>query len=287
MLAYRHAFHAGNHGDVLKHLVLALTLDHLQRKEKGLLLVDTHAGAGAYALGSVMARKKGESEAGIARLWQTPAEAQSSWPVGLTRYLGLVAAHNGAGRERLARYPGSPALLQHLQRPQDRLQLYELHPADFRQLQRRLARQRGVELHPADGFAALPNLLPPPTRRALVLIDPPYELGRDYTLVVNTLRAALARFAEGVYVVWIPQLALLAAQQLHKRLQALAPKGWLHARLTVQKPDARGFGLAGSSVFVFNPPFTLAAELRACLPVLRGLLGGFDGASWALDGHQP
>jgi 23S rRNA (adenine2030-N6)-methyltransferase len=287
MLAYRHAFHAGNHGDVLKHLSLALALDHLQQKDKGLLLVDTHAGAGGYPLGSAMARKKEESAGGIARLWQLPTAERAALPAPIRRYLDLVAAHNGAGRERLARYPGSPALLQQLQRPQDRLQLYELHPADFRQLQRRFARKHGVELHPADGFAALPKLLPPPTRRALVLIDPPYELERDYALVHATLRTAITRFAEGVFIVWIPQIARLAAQQLPKRLQALAPKGWLHARLTVKRADARGFGLTGSSIFVINPPFTLAAELRACLPVLAQRLGDFDGAGWALDGHQP
>jgi 23S rRNA (adenine2030-N6)-methyltransferase len=287
MLAYRHAFHAGNHGDVLKHLTLALALDHQQQKDKGLLLVDTHAGAGGYALSSAMARKKDESAGGIACLWQLPEAEQAALPAPLRRYLELVAAHNGAGRERLARYPGSPALLNQLQRAQDRLHLCELHPADFRQLQRRFARKPGVELHPADGFAALGPLLPPPTRRALVLIDPPYELERDYTLVHATLRNALSRFAEGVFIVWIPQIARLAAQQLPKRLQALAPKGWLHARLTVTRADARGIGLTGSSVFVFNPPYILAAELRTSLPVLARLLGDFDGAGWALDGHQP
>jgi 23S rRNA (adenine2030-N6)-methyltransferase len=116
-----------------------------------------------------------------------------------------------------------------------------------------------------------------------VLIDPSYELERDYARVIATLRDALARFAEGVYIVWYPQVGRVAARELPRRLQAIAPKGWLHARLTVQQPDARGFGMAGSGVFVFNPPHTLHAALAQALPWLHENLRQFDGGSWLLD----
>ncbi|MFM7533779.1 MAG: 23S rRNA (adenine(2030)-N(6))-methyltransferase RlmJ [Rubrivivax sp.] len=276
MLAYRHAFHAGNHGDVLKHAVLVHALEYLNLKDKGWRFVDTHAGAGEYSLSSAVARKKAESAQGAARLW-----GRNDAPPLVARYLARLAAFNRSGT--LRNYPGSPAIAQALQRRQDDLRLFELHPSDVRTLAARLGRRPGVEVALADGFEALKAVLPPPTRRALVLIDPSYELERDYARVVATLREALARFAEGVYVVWYPQVGRVAARELPRRLQAIAPKGWLHARLTVQQPDARGFGMAGSSVFVFNPPHTLHAALAQALPWLHENLRQFEGGSWLLD----
>jgi 23S rRNA (adenine2030-N6)-methyltransferase len=125
--------------------------------------------------------------------------------------------------------------------------------------------------------------VPPPSRRAAVLMDPSYEGNGDYAKVVASLREALARFAEGIYVVWYPQVSKLEAAQLPRRLAALAPKGWLHARLTVQEPDAQGFGLAGSGVFVLNPPHTLHTTLAATLPFLVDVLGQYAGANFVLD----
>ena len=276
MLAYRHAFHAGNHGDVLKHAVLVHALEYLNLKEKGWRFVDTHAGAGEYALHGALARKKAESQQGAARVW-----GRKDAPPLVARYLARLAEANRSGT--LRSYPGSPAFAQALMRRQDDLRLFELHPSDVRLLATRLGRKGGVEVARADGFEALKAVLPPPTRRALVLIDPSYELERDYARVVATMRDALARFAEGVYVVWYPQVGRVAARELPRRLQAIAPKGWLHARLTVQQPDARGFGMAGSGVFVFNPPHTLHAALAQALPWLHENLKQFDGGSWLLD----
>ena len=276
MLAYRHAFHAGNHGDVLKHAVLVHALEYLNLKEKGWRFVDTHAGAGEYALHGALARKKAESQQGVARVW-----GRKDAPPLVARYLARLAEANRSGT--LRSYPGSPAFAQALMRRQDDLRLFELHPSDVRLLATRLGRKGGVEVARADGFEALKAVLPPPTRRALVLIDPSYELERDYARVVATMRDALARFAEGVYVVWYPQVGRVAARELPRRLQAIAPKGWLHARLTVQQPDARGFGMAGSGVFVFNPPHTLHAALAQALPWLHENLKQFDGGSWLLD----
>jgi 23S rRNA (adenine2030-N6)-methyltransferase len=276
MLAYRHAFHAGNHADVLKHVVLTRVLRHLNTKDKGYRYVDTHAGAGGYSLEGRYARQKGEFEQGIGRLW-----ARDDLPEPVADYVERVREFNPGGR--LEQYPGSPAIARMLLRPQDQMRLFERHPTDHRILAAYLGAAKGVEVFDGDGFEGLKGQLPPSTRRGVVLIDPSYEGNGDYPRVVATLRDALARFAEGVYLIWYPQVTKLEAAQLPRRLEALAPKGWLHARLTVQEPDAQGFGLAGSGVFVLNPPYTLHEQLRGVLPWLTDVLGQYDGASYLLE----
>lgn len=276
MLAYRHAFHAGNHADVLKHVTLALVLRHMNGKDKPYRLIDTHAGAGGYSLEGRYAQKKGEFEQGIGRLW-----TRDDLPEAVADYVALVRQFNPQGT--LEQYPGSPAFAQMLLRAKDQLRLYELHPTDYRILASYLGAAKGAEVHHADGFEGLKAQLPPSTRRAVVLIDPSYEGHGDYARVIATLRDALQRFAEGVYMVWYPQVQKLEAAQLPRRLEALAPKGWLHVRLTVQKPDSQGFGLAGSGVFVINPPFTLHDQLAAVLPWLVEVLGQYDGANYLLE----
>ena len=278
MLAYRHAFHAGNHADVLKHTVLTLVLRHMNLKDKPYRLVDTHAGAGGYSLEGDYAQKKGEYEQGIGRLWP-----RDDLPEPVADYVNLVRRFNSDGP--LRQYPGSPAFAQMLLRPQDQLRLFELHPTDFRILSAFVGEGRGAEAKNLDGFAALKGQLPPSTRRAVVLIDPSYEGHADYTKVVTTLREAMPRFAEGTYIVWYPQVQKLEAARLPKRLQALATKGWLHARLTVHKPDSQGFGLAGSGLFIINPPYTLHEQLRTLMPWLVGALAQYDGASYLLEQH--
>ena len=276
MLAYRHAFHAGNHADVLKHTVLTQVLRHMNAKDKPYRLVDTHAGAGGYSLEGRYAQKKGEYEQGIARLWD-----RADLPAPVADYVELVRRFNPDGR--LTQYPGSPALAQMLLRAQDQLRLFELHPTDHRILASYLGSVQGAEVFDVDGFDGLKGQVPPSTRRAVVLMDPSYEGNGDYAKVVGALRDALARFAEGVYLVWYPQVTKLEAAQLPRRLEALAPKGWLHARLTVQQPDRQGFGLAGSGVFVINPPYTLHAQLKEVLPYLTDVLGQYDGANFLLE----
>ena len=276
MLAYRHAFHAGNHADVLKHTILARVLRHMNVKAKGYRLVDTHAGAGGYSLESRYAQKKGEFEQGILRLWE-----RDDLPEAVADYVDLVRRFNPDGK--LEQYPGSPAFAQMLLRAQDQLRLFELHPTDHRILASYLGAVHGAEVYDTDGFDGLKGQLPPSTRRGVVLMDPSYEGNGDYSRVVAALRDALARFAEGVYVIWYPQVTKVEAAELPRRLQALAPKGWLHARLTVQQPDALGFGLAGSGVFVMNPPYTLHAEMQTVLPYLTDVLGQYDGANYLLE----
>jgi 23S rRNA (adenine2030-N6)-methyltransferase len=283
MLAYRHAFHAGNHADVLKHIVLAEVLAHLNSKDKGWRYVDTHAGAGGYALDGEYAERKREHDGGIGALWP-----RTDLPAPVARYVERVRQFNADGR--LRQYPGSPAFAHAAQRPQDQLRLFELHPTDHKILASYLGDEPGVEVHLADGFAALKSALPPPTRRGAVLIDPPYEIKTDYARALGGLREALGRFAEGVVIVWLPQVQLVEAARLPQRLkasaEALARKGWLHARLTVAQADARGFGLLGSSVFVANPPHTLFATLQPLLPWLARTLGRFDGAKGFVERSQ-
>ena len=280
MLAYRHAFHAGNHADVLKHAVLVAVLHHLNAKDKAWRLVDTHAGAGAYALQSEQAGKLGEYRQGIAKLWTEP-----QLPPLLEGYRAQVRAFNPDGA--LALYPGSPRLARQLMRPQDQLRLYELHPTDHALLAEQFAGDRQVIVHQGDGFAGLKAQLPPPSRRGVLLMDPSYEIKTDYAAVVDAAREALTRFAEGVVLVWYPQLDLRESAQLPQRLKAVAEaqakKGWLHARLTVAEPNERGFGMLGSGMFVINPPHTLKPLLREALPLLVQRLGQFAGAAQRLE----
>ena len=276
MLAYRHAFHAGNHADVLKHTVLMLVLRYMNQKDKPYRLIDTHAGAGGYSLEGQYAQKKGEYLDGIGRLWD-----RDDLPEPLADYVELVRRFNAGGK--IEQYPGSPALAQMLLRPTDQLRLFERHPTDHRILAAFLGETRGAEVYDSDGFDGLKGQVPPSSRRAAVLMDPSYEGHGDYGRVVASLREALARFAEGVYMVWYPQVQKLEAAQLPKRLDGLAPKGWLHARLTVQVPDSQGFGLAGSGMFILNPPYTLHDQLLEILPYLVEVLGQYDGANYLIE----
>jgi 23S rRNA (adenine2030-N6)-methyltransferase len=276
MLAYRHAFHAGNHADVLKHITLLLVLRYMNQKDKSYRMIDTHAGAGGYSLEGQYAQKKGEYLQGVARLWE-----RDDLPEAVADYMALVRQFNPDGM--LEQYPGSPAFAQMLLRSQDQLRLFERHPTDHRILEAYLGGVRGAEVKDTDGFEGLKGQVPPSSRRAVVLMDPSYEGHGDYPKVIASLREAILRFPEGVYMVWYPQVSKLEAAQLPRRLEGLAPKGWLHARLTVQQPDSQGFGLAGSGMFILNPPYTLHAQLLEVLPYLTEVLGQYDGANYLLE----
>ncbi len=280
MLAYRHAFHAGNHADVLKHAVLVAVLRHLATKDKGFRVVDSHAGAGGYALHGSQPSKLAEYQQGIARLWHA-----GKLPPLLADYREQVRAFNPDGALRL--YPGSPRIARALLRPQDQLRLFELHPTDHGLLAADFAGDRQVQVSPIDGYAGIKGQLPPTTRRGLLLIDPSYEIKTDYSAVVAACRDALTRFAEGVVLVWYPLLALRESAQLPQRLkvvaQAQARKGWLHARLALAEPNERGFGMLGSGVFLINPPHPLKPALQQALPELVRLLGQHAGAGFQLE----
>ncbi len=279
MLSYRHAFHAGNHADVFKHFVLLELFDYYRRKDKPWWYIDTHSGAGCYALGSDEARKNAEFESGIARLW-----GRNDLPQPLAAYVDAVAGFNPNGR--LLFYPGSPALAMTRARAQDRLRLFEMHPADAVALEATFAREtEQVLVRRADGFASLPGLLPPPPRRAVVLIDPAYEVKDDYPRVVEVLRQALRRFPTGTYMVWYPLLAREQARQLPRRLAGLGAESWLDARLVVKAPPRDGFGMFGSGLFIINPPWVLPERLEAVLPWLAETLGENGHGGFDLEHH--
>ncbi|GHU34693.1 ribosomal RNA large subunit methyltransferase J [Betaproteobacteria bacterium] len=277
MLSYRHAFHAGNHADVLKHLVLVQLIRYLGQKEKPFWVIDTHAGAGAYDLDAGYAKKLAEYEGGIGRLWE-----RKDLPAPVADYVDLVRRLNPDGR--LRKYPGSPLLAWWTLREQDRLRLFELHGSDVRLLRRNFQDAgKRVVVEGSDGFAGLRALLPPPPRRAVVLIDPPYEEKQDYERVIQTLKDALTRFPGGSYAVWYPQLTRLEARELPQRLKRLPVKDWLHAALHVREPASDGFGMYGSGLFVINPPWTLHDTLAGALPFLAETLCEDAGAGFTLE----
>jgi 23S rRNA (adenine2030-N6)-methyltransferase len=278
MLAYRHSFHAGNHADVLKHLVQVAVLRYFNEKDKPYWVIDTHAGAGIYSLKSGHAQVKSEYLNGIAKLLQAPG-----LPAVLTDYIEQIRQHNP---QELATYPGSPAISTGLLRPDDRLRLFELHPTDAVLLQELYARSKTTTVTHGDGFAGLKSLLPPATRRAVVLIDPPYELKEDYLLVFDAVRDALTRFAQGTYVIWYPMLQRMEWRRMLERLRKLDVK-WLNVSLTVAEPDEQGFGMTGSGLFVINPPWVLEGQLTQALPHLLKGLGQAPSARFSLDSHEP
>ena len=280
MLSYRHAFHVGNHADVLKHLILVQLVRYLGQKEKPFWVIDTHAGAGAYDLDAVHARKLAEYEGGIGRLW-----ARRDLPAPVADYVDLVRHLNPGGR--LQKYPGSPLLALWTMREQDRLRLFELHSSDARLLRGNFQDAgKRVIVEGSDGFAGLKALLPPPPRRALVLIDPSYETKNDYTAVVKGLQEALKRFPTGTYALWYPMLAKLESRQLPERLKRLGAANWLHATLEVKAPARDGFGMHGSGMFIINPPWTLEKKLHQCLPQLAELLAQGEGARHGLESQS-
>ncbi|MDO8892265.1 MAG: 23S rRNA (adenine(2030)-N(6))-methyltransferase RlmJ [Sulfurimicrobium sp.] len=277
MLSYRHAFHAGNHADVLKHLLLIQLSRYLGQKDKPFWIIDTHAGAGLYALDSGYATQLKEFESGIGKLWE-----RTDLPPALAEYVALVRAVNPDGMLRF--YPGSPWLALQTLRSQDRLRLFELHSSDSRILQENFKdHTKRVTITSANGFDALKALLPPPPRRALVLIDPSYETRDDYPNVISALKDGLARFPTGTYAVWYPQLSRPEARQLPEKLKHLPVKNWLHVALTVHTPSSDGIGMHGSGMFILNPPWTLHKTLANIMPYLLQALGQDAGASFILE----
>ncbi len=309
MFSYRHAFHAGNHADVLKHTVLIAILRHLIQKDTALAVFDTHAGAGLYRLDGDYAQTSAEAADGFLRLTRhiteppaatkpaakTASTAANALTPALQEYVDMVASFNAKGSFKV--YPGSPFIIQRLLRGRDKLKLFELHPTDSKALAANIAQLevgRQVAVLPEDGFDGLKKFLPPPQRRALVLSDPSFEVKTDYARVVATMTDALTRFATGTYAVWYPIIPRAQAHDLPRRLKTLATKAgktWLHATLTVKFSkvlvDAAGQehrpGLPASGMFVINPPHTLKAALQPALPQMVQLLAQDRHAQFSLD----
>ncbi len=291
MFSYRHAFHAGNHADVLKHIVLIQVLLYACRKETPFFYIDTHAGGGIYSLHGNEAGKSEEFRNGIGRLWN-----EKTVPDAVEKYLGLIRSMNPDGILNV--YPGSPFIADAILRDNDRLRLFEMHPSEIQVLQKniqQLARKKQAEggvaqgrgkrtiVEKKDGFSALKSLLPPPSRRAVVLIDPPYEDKSDYRKVVDTLKDALKRFSTGTYLVWYPLLQRNESRQFAGRLRQAVSQEWLDVTLSTGSPVPDGSGFVSSGMFIVNPPWKLDVILKETMPCLVALLRKDRGARFTLE----
>ena len=314
MFSYRHAFHAGNHADVLKHTTLIALMKYLTQKDTALTVIDTHAGAGLYRLDGDYTETSGEALEGIFKLLTKPAAeapkpGSKAKPVvdeplapALQDYLDVLKSLNpqfaqSGEAAHLRIYPGSPFIEQRFLSGRDKLKLFELHPTDFKSLSgniEQLGVGRQVAVAREDGFEALKTFLPPPARRAMVFCDPSYEIKSDYARVSACMADAIKRFATGTYVVWYPIIPRPEAHDLPRKLKTLAVKAgrsWLNASLTVKSSklttDEAGEvvrpGLPASGMFVINPPHTLKAELQLALPQMVAKLGQDRHAAFGLE----
>jgi 23S rRNA (adenine2030-N6)-methyltransferase len=268
MLSYRHAFHAGNHADILKHYTFGLVLEYFNQKEKPYCVIDTHAGAGMYALQSEFSQKNKEFQTGISRLLNT-----HSLPETLLRFTAMVNAFN---KEKSATfYPGSPKIAEYHQRQNDQLRLFELHPNEYQILLANFsqANRKQTKIMPLDGFRGIKAHLPPSTKRGIIIIDPPYEEKEDYLRVLNCIKDSLRRFATGTYLIWYPLLQRAEPKQMITALQELHIDNWLNVSITVSQPTQNGLGMFGSGLYIINPPWTLPHLLEESLPYLARLLG--------------
>ncbi|EKF9788208.1 23S rRNA (adenine(2030)-N(6))-methyltransferase RlmJ [Vibrio cholerae] len=261
MLSYRHSFHAGNHADVLKHIVQSLILNSLQQKEKPFVYHDTHSGVGRYDLTHEWSEKTGEYKQGIARVWQ-----QDNIPAELDSYLDAIRQLNQG--ETLRYYPGSPQVARAHLREQDRMVLTELHPSDYPLLEQEFHRDRQVSIYKEDGFARLKASLPPQERRGLVLIDPPYELAKEYRDVVRAIAQSYKRWATGIYAIWYPVVNRCDIDDMLEGLQGLEIRKILQIELGVA-PDTNERGMTASGMIVINPPWTLESQMQTILPFLK------------------
>ncbi len=264
---YRHAFHAGNHADVLKHIVLARVIEHLKKKDKPFRFIDAHAGIGLYDLGGGEAHKTGEWEGGIGKMAQTFAPGIETL---IAPYRQAIRDLNGGPDLRL--YPGSPELALRLMRPIDRMIANELHPEDAITLERHFIRDPRVDVVSMDAEICIKSRLPPPERRGVILIDPPYELKDEAERALRMLKHGVRRFAQGAFVLWYPLKADCIAEAIVAEAQAMAVDATLKVELRIREAFAGG-GLAGSGVIIFNTPWKLDEELRLIGPALAERLG--------------
>ncbi len=264
---YRHAYHAGNFGDVLKHLVLIALLEKLTQKDKPLFFLDTHAGRGLYDLEGTLARRAGEADAGIQRL-----AAVADLPPLAQRYLELVRGCDPANAEKLRYYPGSPLIAAMLLRDDDRAALCEIQPREAAGLREVFGRDRRIAVHERDGYEALRGLLPPRQGRGLVLIDPPYESQeRELDDVAEALGLAVARWPVGVFAAWYPIKLAQSIARFHARLAA-GVAGFMAIEMSLFPEDSRAGGLNGAGMIVVNPPWQFEERVAASLPAVHAAL---------------
>lgn len=264
MLSYRHSYHAGNHADVLKHIVLTLCINALKEKEKPFLYLDTHSGAGRYLLKSEHSEKTGEYLSGINLLWQQP-----NIPELLNTYLSVIKRYNPFSE--LKYYPGSPLIAKQLLRQQDKLNLTELHPTDYPLLRQEFSKDKRAKVLREDGFAQLKSKLPHEFRRGIILIDPSYEIKDDYQIIPKALFEAYKRFATGVYLIWYPVVSRTQTQKMIDSIIKLGIRRISQFELAI-KPDNNQKGMTASGMLVINPPWKLHEQMQTILPWLKNTL---------------
>jgi len=285
-LNYRHAFHAGNFADVVKHAVLTRVLLYLQEKPAAFRVIDTHAGAGLYDLAGDEAMRGGEWRDGIARL--LASEPTGDAATLLKPYLDIVRAYNASGE--LRRYPGSPLIARALLRPQDRLVACELEPSARRALIDCLRRDKQARVVDLDGWTALTAYVPPNERRGLVLIDPPFEDKREFERLVEKFAAAFAKWPTGSYVIWYPVKTLKATREFTQgvaRIVAAKRPNASHdercLRVELSTGAAADGGLQSAGPLIVNPPWTLTGELKIMLPALSRTLRRAPSGRFSLE----
>lgn len=275
---YRHAYHAGNFADVVKHAVLARLVEYLKRKDKAFRVIDTHAGIGRYDLSSEEAQKTGEWHDGIGRLMDAslPAEAAAL----LAPYLDAVRSVNPQGG--IAHYPGSPLIARHLLRKQDRLSAIELHPEDARTLARQFEGDFQTRVTELDGWLALGAHLPPKEKRGLVLVDPPFEIGGEFDRLVDGLVRAHRRWPGGLFALWYPVKDRKAVAAFRDALAGAGIPKVMDIEFFIRQPSAEP-RLDGTGMVVVNPPYPLEGELKVLLPALSAVLAEAPGAAWSVE----
>ena len=265
---YRHAFHAGNFADVLKHVVLMMLVEHLKKKSSPFLFLDTHAGRGVYDLSEAQPQRSGEYKSGVGRLLDLPA---ASLPPEVAAYIRLVRESAGKDHSAITAYPGSPVIVARMRRPTDRLVLIEKLPKEADALRAAVGRRRLVSVVDGDGYASLKAHLPPREGRGLVLIDPPYESELEFDKVLAALEVAHERWAAGMYCVWYPLTDRAGPVRFHRNVERAGIRKVLDVTLNVLPADAQ-VGMSGAGLVIINPPWQLDERLRELMPQLHRLL---------------
>ncbi|MEE9320969.1 MAG: 23S rRNA (adenine(2030)-N(6))-methyltransferase RlmJ [Granulosicoccus sp.] len=258
MLSYRHSFHAGNFADVVKHVVLVEILDYLILKKTPLEYIDTHSGAGLYNLLSDNAQKLQEHAKGIGQL------NVNDFPE-LAQYFDVIQSFNPP--DTFGVYPGSPAIAQYFLRPQDRAWLFELHPQDYELLRKHMVNNKRIKVRCENGFAGLKALLPPSSRRGLVLVDPSYEIKSDYERAIEHIVVGHKKFSNGIYAIWYPVVDRRKIDAMETRLIKSGIKNVQRFELGIDK-DSTERGMTASGMIVINPPWTLFEKMSDLLPKL-------------------
>ena len=282
MLSYRHAFHAGNFADVLKHLVLANTLQYATRKAAPVFYLDTHAGAGLYRLNAEAAQKTGEAAAGIRKLdfGTLLAAAPEAARLALQTYQDAINPFLQCGQ-----YPGSPILAAAMLRRQDHLQLYELHSTDYRLLLANTKTDKRIKCEQEDGFQSISVVLPPVQKRAVILIDPSYELKEDYSQAIKVLAAIYQRMPTAQVLLWYPVVQRANINWMIEKLLRTEIRDLWQVELGIQA-DTDGYAMTASGLLLLNPPWTLPTQLRESLPLLQQQLAPATG-HWLVENLVP